>query len=321
MKKYIIKRILTGLLVVVVITVLNFFIIHLAPGDPITILAGKNNPSAEMIATLQHKYGLDKPLYIQLINYFKTLLKGDLGWSILYDLPVSKLIIGRLGATAMLVLTSSILAVVLGTLLGLFASRHNNSITDTLVSGVSYFFYSMPSFWLGLMMIMIFASWLKILPTSGMVDLRASSTGIEHIIDILKHLILPVVTLTVIQIPIYFKIFKSSVMHVMAEDFVMTFKATGMSDKKIFRKYIFKNSILPTLTVFGIDLAYLITGAALVEIVFAWPGTGRLMLDAISRRDYPLLMGIYLIMSISIAVIMVILDIVYAAVDPRIRYQ
>lgn len=315
------RRLLTGLLVVAIVLVLNFLLIHMAPGDPIRILAGKDNPSPQMILALQEKYGLNQPMYIQLMSYIKTLLKGDLGYSILTNLPVSKLIFDRLGATALLALTSIILAVIFGTLLGLYAARYRGSKIDSFLSYITYIFYSMPSFWLALMGILIFSSWLKIFPTSGMFDMRAPSSGINHILDLLKHMILPVGTLTIVEIPIYFMIFRSSMIQIMSEDFITTFRATGMSEKKIFNKYIFKNAILPTITVLGINLAYIITGAALIETVFSWPGTGRLMLEAIMRRDYPLLMGIYLILSISIAFIMVVVDIIYAYIDPRIRYQ
>ncbi|QED49113.1 ABC transporter permease [Cytobacillus dafuensis] len=321
MKQYILKRVLTGILAVVVVLVLNFFVIHAAPGDPIRILAGRDNPSEEMIVELQKKYGLDQPIYLQLVSYLKNVIQGDFGQSILYNEPVMSLIGHTMGPSLLLALSGAILALIIGTLLGLYASRHQGSKIDTFFSGLAYLFNAMPSFWLGIMLIMIFASWLKILPTSGMLDLRANYTGLPYYIDILKHLILPVATLSLIQIPTYFKLAQTTVLQVTSEDFITTFKATGMSEKKIFYKYVLKNALLPTITVFGISLAYIVTGSALVETVFAWPGTGRLMLDAIMRRDYPLLMGIYLIMSISIAVMMVITDIVYAFIDPRIRYK
>ena len=135
------------------------------------------------------------------------------------------------------------------------------------------------------------------------------------------HMLLPVVTLVLLDIPLYFRIAKSSVLQVTSEDFILTLRATGMDERKIFNKYIFRNAILPTITIFGISMAFLITGVALIEIVFAWPGMGRLVLTAISQRDYPTLMGIYLLMAVSIAVVMIILDLIYAVFDPRIRYQ
>lgn len=321
MGKYVFKRILTGILAVFVVLVINFFLIYSSPGDPIRILAGKDNPSEEMIAELQAKYGLDEPLPVQLFSYLKNISKGDFGQSILHNESVLKLVYDTLGPTLLLVLTSTFLALIIGTLLGIYASRHHGTKRDSFFTGVAYVLNSMPPFWLGIMLIMIFASWFKLLPTSGMVDVRASLQGFAYYMDMLKHLILPALTLTLIQIPTYFKLAQTTVLQVKSEDFITTFRATGMSESKIFNKYVLKNVLLPTITVFGISLAYVITGSALVEIVFSWPGAGRLMLDAIMQRDYPLLMGIYLIVAISIAVMMVITDIIYALVDPRIRYK
>lgn len=321
MKKYILKRILTGLLAVAVVFALNFFIIRLAPGDPVKILAGRNNPSQEMIDALYQKYGLDQPLYIQFVSYLKNVLRGDFGDSVMYNQPVITMIKETMGPSMLLALSGAILAVIIGTAFGLYAIRHENSKIDVILSGIAYVFNSMPSFWLGLMLMMIFATGLRWFPSSGMINLKRSLTGTAYYLDVIKHLILPVSTLAFIQVPIYFKISKSSIAQVLSEDFVTTFRATGMSEKKIFNKYVFKNAILPTITVFGISLAYLVTGSALIETVFAWPGMGRLMLDAIMRRDYPLIMGIYLMLSVSIATMMIVTDLIYAYVDPRIRYK
>ena len=320
MKKYILKRVLTGLMAVLIVFTFNFFIIRLAPGDPIKIIAGRDNPSQEMIDALYEKYGLDKPIHIQLVSYLKNVLKGDFEDSILYGEPVTKLLWETMGPSLLLALSGTILALFIGTMLGLYAARHQNSFIDVFFSGISYLLNSMPSFWLAIMLIMIFATNLKLFPTSGMTDMRNSYTGVKYVIDVMKHLFLPCLTLVLIQIPMYFKIAKSSVTQVLAEDFITTFRAVGMNEKKIFNKYVFKNSILPVITVFGISLAYIVTGSSLVEMVFGWPGMGRMMMDSIMRRDYPLLMAIYLILSLSIAVMMVITDLVYAYVDPRIRY-
>ena len=321
MKKYILKRSLTGLLAVLIVFVFNFFIIRLAPGSPVRIIAGQDNPSQEAMDALNEKYGLDKPIYIQLISYLKNVLRGDFENSILYGEPVLKIIKESMGPSLLLTLTGTIVALFLGTTLGLYAARHQNSFIDTSFSGISYVLNSTPSFWLGIMLIMIFATKLRWFPTSGMVDMRANYTGFAHVLDVLRHLFLPVTTFILIQLPIYFKISRSSVTQVLAEDFMTTFRAVGMSEKKIFNKYVFKNSILPIITVFGINLAYIVTGSSLVEMVFAWPGMGRLLMDSIMRRDYPLLMGIYLILSLSIAIMMVVTDLIYACVDPRIRYN
>lgn len=320
MKKYIGKRILTGLLTILIVFSINFIIIRLAPGDPIKTLMGKETDDPALRAALEQKYGLDKPLPTQFVVYLKTALTGDLGTSIIYNRPVTEMISEKLSATILLVLTSGILSLIIGTLMGIVAARKEGSIIDIIFSGFSYILNSMPSFWLGLMLIIIFSSVLKLLPTYGMTDPRASYTGMAYVMDVIKHMILPVGTLLLVEIPLYFRIAKSSILQVTNEDFILTLRATGMSEKKIFNKYIFRNAILPTITIFGISMAYLITGVALIETVFAWPGTGRLVLTAITQRDYPTLMGIYLVMSISVAVVMMIVDIVYAVFDPRIRY-
>lgn len=321
MKRYVCKRVLLALITVSVALVINFALIHLAPGDPTKVLAGSGHPSPEMEAALTVKYGLDKPLYVQFFSYVKNLLHGDLGNSYVYNQPITKLIAERFGPSSLLALTSALLAAILGTLLGLVTSTRQDSILDRVINGISYFFYSMPSFWLGMMAILIFSTTLRTLPTSGMISMRASYTGMAYVLDVMKHMILPVGTLTVIQLPVYLRIFRTSVSQTMTEDFITTFRAVGMDEKKIFRRYVFKNSILPTITVFGINLAYTVMGSALIEVVFAWPGIGRMMLDAIGKRDYPLLMGIYLVLSISVALVTMITDLVYAAVDPRIRYK
>jgi peptide/nickel transport system permease protein len=311
---------MTGLLTVVIVFAINFVIIRLAPGDPIKTLMGKENDDPVLRAALEEKYGLDKSMPMQFVLYLKTAMTGDLGTSIIYNRPVIDMIAEKIFATLLLVLSAALLALIIGTIMGIHAARHEGSLVDVIFSGVAYVLNSMPSFWLGLMLIIIFASRLKVLPSCGMTDTRASYIGGKYVLDVLKHMILPVGTLLLIQIPSYFRIAKSSVLQVSNEDFITTLRATGMGERKIFNKYIFRNAILPTITIFGISMAYLITGVALIEIVFAWPGTGRLVLTAITQRDYPTLMGIYLIMSISVAVVMILVDIVYALFDPRIRY-
>ena len=321
MQRYLFKRILSGILIIFISLGISFALIHAAPGNPISILAGHDNPSPEMIESLTIKYGLDKSKPVQFANYMKTLLKGDLGYSIINDKPVIDLIFEKVFPTLLLALTGVILAVIIGTSLGIYAARKKGSKFDIIANGISYIFDSTPGFWLGLMMILLFASTIKIFPTSGMVNLRASYTGIRKVADILYHLCLPLITVVLIQIPKFFRIARSSVIQIMSEDFITTFKATGMNESQIFRDYVFKNAILPTITLFGISLAYVLGGIVIIEIVFAWPGMGRLLMDAIMKRDYPLLMGIYLVLSVSITITMILVDIVYAAIDPRIRYN
>ncbi|HJE20402.1 MAG TPA: ABC transporter permease [Aliicoccus persicus] len=319
MGTFIRKRVVTGILVIFISLSITFFLIHLAPGDPVSILAGTDNPSPEMIETLNERYGFDQPLPIQFFTYIGGLLQGDLGFSVIQNQPVLELILARIGPTLLLALTGLILAVIIGTSLGIYAARKNGSKYDVFMSGTSYIFDSMPPFWLGMMLILLFATGLGWFPTSGMVDLRASPDGFEYYLSVAKHMVLPLTTIVLTQIPFFYRIARSSVIQTMSEDFITTYKATGMEEGKIFRKYVFKNAILPTITMFGISLAYVLAGLAIIEIVFAWPGMGRLLLDSIMQRDYPLLMGIYLFISISIAVTMVLVDVVYSVIDKRIK--
>lgn len=321
MARYIRRRILTGLLTVLFCLAFNFALIRLAPGSPIKIMAGIDNPNPEMIEALTEKYGLDKSIFEQFVVYLKQLLHFDLGYSYLNNRPVIDIIKQKIVPSFMLTLTAILCSVTIGTLLGVIAARKNGGLIDRLMCSVAYVFDSLPSFWLGLMMILIFASSLKLFPTSGMFNVRAQHTGGAYVVDVLHHLVLPVSTLILVQIPYYFRIARSSVIQIMADDFIMTYRAAGMDESKIFFRYVLKNAIIPTVTVFGMSLAFMITGSTLVETVFAWPGIGRVLLDSIYQRDYPVLSGIYLLLSISVAVMMILVDLVYAWIDPRIRYE
>ncbi len=321
MGRFIVRRFLSGLLTVLVVFALNFVIIHSAPGDPIRSIMGKETDDPVLREALMEKWGLNDSYPVQFSRQLTNMLQGDLGTSIIYSRPVAEMIGERLGPTILLGVVTALLSLVIGTALGILCARKEGSILDRVISYFSYALDATPSFWLGLMLIIVFSSKLGLLPTQGMTDLRAGYTGFKYVLDVLHHLILPALTLILINIPGYFRIAKSSIQQVTGEDFILTLRATGMSDNKIFRKYIFRNAILPTVTMFGIVIAFLITGVSLIEIVFSWPGTGRLTMTAINQRDYPVLMGIYFVMSVSVAVVMVLVDIAYAMLDPRIRYD
>ncbi len=321
MGRFALRRFISGLLTVFVVFALNFVIIHAAPGNPVKSIIGKETSNPELTQALMDKWGLNDPLTVQFSRQLGNTLKGDLGTSILYNRPVNEMILERLGATLLLGVVTAVLSLLIGTGLGVVCARKEGSWLDRILSVITYALDSMPSFWLGLMLIILLSSKLGLLPTQGMENVRAGYTGLRHVLDVLYHLILPSLTLVLISIPGYFRIAKSSIQQVTSEDFIITLRATGMSEKKIFSKYIFRNAILPTVTLFGITLAFLVTGVSLIEIVFSWPGMGRLTMTAINQRDYPVLMGIYFVMSVSVALVMVLVDIAYAMLDPRIRYD
>lgn len=321
MAKYLSKRFAVCMLAVILSIFINFALVRLAPGNPIAIMAGMDSPNQEMIDTLTAKYGLDKPILVQFGIYLGNLVQGDFGYSYRNNLPVTQLVGERILPTLLLSLTSLLLAVLLGCSMGLRAARRSNSRFDRFFSNLSYMLDAMPSFWLALMLMLLFATTLRWLPTAGMVDVRAAYTGWRRALDILVHMVLPVSCITILSAPSYYRIMRSSALQVMHEDYVTLYRATGMPEKIIFRRYVLKNAILPVVTMLGMGLAYSLAGVALVEIVFAWPGMGRLLLDSINKRDYAVLSGIYLMLSMAIAVVTVLLDAVYAWLDPRIRLK
>jgi peptide/nickel transport system permease protein len=285
------------------------------------MVGGLDNDNPELRAALEEKYGFNKPLITQLALYLRQILKGDFGNSYLYNRPVAGMIAARMPQTLLLGIAAAFIALIIGTAIGVFAARREGGVIDTIFSAVFYVFNALPSFWLALMIIIVFASRLKLFPSYGMTSPRNTFTGMAYIADLLWHMVLPLTTLIIISIPRYFRIAKTSVLQVSNEDFITTFLATGMNENRIFSKYILRNAILPTITIFSITVAYLVSGVVFIEIVFSWPGMGSLMIQAINQRDYTTLMGIYLMISVSIAVVMIAVDLVYALFDPRIRYD
>lgn len=321
MRRYVSRRLMIAVFVVMLSVAINFFIIRLAPGNPVKLLAGTDNPNPDMIAALEAKYGFDKPLWEQFLMFIQNLLKGDLGFSYVSNQPVTEIISERVVPTLMITITALLCSVTIGISLGIICGKKPGSIIDRIISSFSYLFDATPSFWLGMIMILIFASTLKIFPTSGMVNLRNNAKGFAYFTDVLHHMFLPLLTLVLIQFPYYFRITRSSIIQTLNEDFITTLRATGMSENKIFNKYVLRNAIIPTVTVVGMSIAFLLSGSAMIETIFAWPGMGRLLLSSISSRDYQVLTGIYLIISISVAVVMIIVDIIYSLIDPRIKYN
>lgn len=321
MGSYIGRQLLTIIPTVLLSIVINFALLHAAPGDPARIYAGMDTATETQIEAMRRDLGLDDPLPVQFANYVKEIAQGNLGNSLAFRQPVLDLIMDRMPATLLLTLTSAVIAFAGGTLLGAIAARKQNSGTDLSLSFLSYTFFSIPAFWLGLILILVFSSKLGWFPTSGMRNVRADYTGFRDWLDVAHHMVLPSLTLILVQMPIFYRITRSSVAQQQREDYVTTFRATGIPDGRIFRRYALRNAILPTVTVFGLNLGYVVTGAALVEIIFAWPGIGRLALDAVFRRDYPLLLGIYLMLAVAVSLAILITDVVYAMLDPRIRLR
>ena len=321
MKKYILKRMFTGFLSVVISFVITFFLVKTAPGDPIRLLSGKEDPNPELVQHLTEYYGLDKPLTEQFVIYVRNLTKGDFGYSYVSNKPVRDIIVDRLPVTLLLSTTSVFLSMILGVLVAIISSIAPGKWLTRLMDGINYVLDSVPTFWLGLILMLVFASWLKWLPTSGMYNVREMYTGWRYYLDVAEHMILPLMTLVFIQAPGYYKIFRSAVEKTMAEDYILILQASGIRRSKLFAQFVLKNSIMPIITVAGLNIAFSISGVTMTEIVFSWQGMGRLLMDAIGRRDHLVLLGAYLIISICVCVFTILTDILYALVNPQVRYQ
>jgi len=321
LKSYVARRLFEAVPLVLGVIVINFFIIHAAPGDPVIWLVGEEGADIEYIEEMRKEFGLDKPLHVQLYIYLTNFIQGNLGYSLSFHAPVLYLILARAPATLLLMVTATIFAVLFGVVLGVAAARNPYRWIDNFSTLVSLAGYSMPLFWLGQMFILVFAVYLGFLPASGMQNLRLDLIGIDHLIDLLRHLVLPAVTLGVIQLAIITRLTRTKMLEELREDYIVTARAKGLSEMSVTFGHALKNALIPVVTVVGLTVGLMLSGAVLTETVFSWPGIGRLTYDALFARDYPLLLGIFSIVSISVVIVQIITDLVYAVLDPRIRYR
>lgn len=298
-----------------------FLLIHLAPGDPASYLASQSEGSVEYQAQLRKEFGLDRPLIVQLGIYLSKVVTGDLGTSYRYRQPVIELVASRLGNTLLLLGTGYLLATILGVLLGAFAAQRANSAADQLATFVALACYSMPVFWLGQLLLMFFALELGWFPAQGMVNIRLGATGFARVVDIAHHLVLPASTFAIYQLTLMFRLTRSKLQEVLKEDYITTARANGLSERVVVYKHGLRNALLPLVTVLGMDFAFVLAGTVLIETVFAWPGMGRLMFEAIAARDYPILTGIFTVVTAMVIIVNILTDLIYAWIDPRVVYD
>jgi ABC-type dipeptide/oligopeptide/nickel transport system permease component len=318
---FILRRILQAIPLVLVIITINFFLIHLAPGDPVDILAGEMMANPEYAQQLRSEFGLDQPLLVQLGRFISKLVRFDLGYSLRYRQDVFNLILGRLPPTLLLMGTSLVFSSFIGILLGTIAAYRPYSLIDNAATLMALAGYSMPVFWLGQVLLIAFALELGWFPMQGMVSLRVSSVGWTRVLDILHHLVLPAVTFTVYHLTLIFRLTRVKMQEVLAMDFVTTARAKGLPERYVVIRHALRNAMLPVVTVVGLHFGFMLAGSVLVETVFAWPGMGRLMFEAIMARDYPVLMGLFFCVSVMVILANVLTDIVYAIIDPRVAYR
>ncbi|KMO15906.1 ABC transporter permease [Methylobacterium platani] len=317
---FVARRVGKGIVVLLAIVVLNFFLIRLAPGDPALVMAGEAGAGDEVfIAQLREKFALDQPLPTQLAAYLRSIAGLDLGYSVRQQMPVATLIGERLPATLLLTGTAFLISLSLGVWLGALAARRAGTLADTAITGMALLFYATPLFWVSLMAIILFSVRLDWLPSFGFETVGAGYTGLARILDVAHHLVLPAMTLGLFFMAVYVRMTRSSMLEVSRLDFVKTARAKGLAEGVIQRRHVLRNALLPVVTLAGLQAGTLVGGAVLTETVFAWPGIGRLMYEALLQRDYNLLLGVFVVSSAMVLVFNLVTDVVYRAVDPRIE--
>lgn len=310
---YIVKRLLQLIPVLIGVSIVVFLMIYLIPGDAAEVIAGPT-ATAEEIANIRIKLGLDQPAYVQYFRYMSGVVRGDLGYSFQTGQAVSEAIATRYVNTFGLALFSALIAVIIGVTAGIISAVKQNSWFDHICMSISILGISAPTFWIGLLLIIIFCVELKILPISGL-------SGQLWTLDGMKHMILPAVTLGFNSSAMIARMTRSSVLEIIHQDYIMTARAKGLSEFIVIMKHAFKNALIPIITVVGIDFGSLLGGAVVVESVFAINGIGRLMVQSINARDFPMVQGTVLVVATTFVLINLMVDIIYAAIDPRISYK
>ncbi|CAI1074098.1 MULTISPECIES: dipeptide ABC transporter permease DppB [Serratia] len=338
MLQFILRRLGLVIPTFIGITLLTFAFVHMIPGDPVTIMAGERGISAERHAQLMAEMGLDKPLYQQYFSYVSNVLHGDLGTSLKSRISVWDEFVPRFKATLELGFCAMIFAVLVGIPVGVLAAVRRGSIFDHTAVGISLTGYSMPIFWWGMMLIMLVSVQLNLTPVSGRVsdtvflDDTLPLTGFMLIdtliwgqpgdfIDAVMHMILPAIVLGTIPLAVIVRMTRSSMLEVLGEDYIRTARAKGVSRMRVIVVHALRNALLPVVTVIGLQVGTMLAGAILTETIFSWPGLGRWLMDALQRRDYPVVQGGVLLVACMIILVNLLVDVLYGVVNPRIRHK
>lgn len=321
---YIAKRILLVVPTFFVATVIVFLLIHVAPGDPIQLMfAESGHPvSPLIIEQVRTRLGLDQPLHVQYLIWIGKMLTGDLGisYSAQFGRPVLSLITERIWLTVGIMVTAEALSIVLALALGVVAAAKQYSVIDNVCSISALLGYSMPNFWIGLVLMMVFSVWLGLLPTFGVMTYGVELPPIQRITDIATHLLLPVVVISFSYTAYLFRMVRSNMLEVLRQDYITTARAKGVKERMVIYKHALRNTLLPTVTLVGLSIGFILSGAVVVETVFSIPGLGSLFIELALKRDYPALMGLSLVITIMVLLANLCTDIAYSLIDPRIRY-
>jgi peptide/nickel transport system permease protein len=312
------RRIASAVPSILIVIVLGFAAVRLAPGDPVMLLAG-DQASQEYIKEVRERYGLDQPMYIQFARYSAGLAQGDLGYSYANKQSVVALILERLPATLLLVFAALSIALVFGLALALIAVRFLNTAVDRLISALSMLGYSVPVFWLAQLLIYFFAVKLDLFPASGMTNLRSPSEGFDHVLDVLYHLVLPATNLGLIYVGLISRLARAEMAEILTMDFITTARAKGLTENQILIRHVLRNALAPVVTMSGVIIGMAFAGAIFTETIFGWPGLGRLLYDALFARDYPVVTGMFLFISVALVLTNIVVDFIYSIIDPRVQ--
>lgn len=317
MFKYIIKRILDAIPLLIIVSILSFLIINLAPGDPVNMFINPETATQAQLEAVRANLGLDKPIYIRYFLWLKNVVRFDFGTSFLHSRPVWDLIKEKIPATLSLALVATIISFLVAIPAGIISALKKNTAVDYFFSTISFIGVSLPSFWFGLMLILLFCLKLRWLPTGGMRE----NFDEFVLIDRIKHLILPSIVLAMGSMAAKMRYMRSSMLEVIRQDYIRTARSKGLSEKIVIFKHALRNSLLPIITMLGFIIPSLLGGAAITETIFSWPGLGRLAVEANFMRDYPVLMGTTMVSAVLVILGSLIADILYAVADPRIKYN
>jgi len=286
----------------------------------VDVIAGESSiADAAYIDQLRTKFGLDKPLPVRFINYAEQVASLDLGYSFRQNKTVLSLILDRVGATALLMLSSIAIALSGALILGTIAAKYVNRTADAIISTITLLAYATPVFWVGLMMIVLFSVKLRWLPSSGMETLFSGYTGFDRLTDLGLHLLMPAITMALFQLALYTRLLRASLLEILRQDFIRTARAKGLPERRVMTRHALRNALLPLVTTVGMHFAAALGGSVVVESVFAWPGLGRLAFDSVAQRDVNLLVGIVLFSSMLVIVVNFAVDLLYGWLDPRIE--
>jgi len=314
------KRLAYAVALIFAVLTINFTLIHAAPGDPALVIAGEMGGADQAtLDQIRRTYGLDKPILQQYTTYIGRAAQGDLGQSYLYNKPVIELILQRLPATVLLIFTALLTAIVVGTAAGVWASRRPQSVGSGAVTVLSLVGYAMPTFWTGILLVILFGKVIPIMPIAGMRDVRIYGGWFVTAVDVLHHLVLPAFTLAIVYMAQYSRLSRASMLEVLGSDYIRTARAKGLSERLVVYKHALRNALMPIVTIAGLQFGNLVSGAVLVETVFSWPGLGTLAFDSILGRDYPTLLGVLFFSSVLVIVANLLTDLTYRWIDPRLR--